>query len=315
LPGCGKGFFSARAERVCYSFDFGCFDEPYRTKCYAERDRQEQSAEIKSDPQTITHTFRSGDNMLAERGYGSASIGLVYRFIRCMDEIHVAYSLDPKTLKTGDTYYLRVNGRKELVRGAPPATPPTSIPINFDVRWNGIITVKTVRDDIAGQALGMGCFTGQTRELGKVKDLVGPKATIADIKAWMSKLHIGRAETNLPFALTGSREPILSAADQARKNAEVEQAKVNSVNNDALKAARDQSAKIDAQIAVGKKAQADYQTAVENTRRQTDAINAQNAKNRANYEAQQRAYQQRLADHSACVGGNKAACARYNTGE
>lgn len=50
--------------------------------------------------------------------------------------------------------------------------------------------VATLRDGTAGEALGMGCFTGQTSKLGLVAKLIGPKATRPEIKSYLDLLDL-----------------------------------------------------------------------------------------------------------------------------
>lgn len=116
-------------------------------------------------------------------GYAFAAIDLNYRFIACMGEVHVAYSLDPDTIKVGDTY-VTTEGSAIPTEGAEPPKPES---VRFSAVVKPVLSSKHLQhidlreryaligDHFAGPALGYGCFSGQTKKVGMVADIVRGK--------------------------------------------------------------------------------------------------------------------------------------------
>ncbi len=152
----------------------------------------------------------------AGHGYDSASIRLNYRFLLCADEIQVAYGIDRKSLQHSERYVVRPKGMGNMEYAVPRAEPqaPTSVPLNLRVTKKletAITTVARLRDQVAGESLGMGCFTGQTQKLGLVGAMVGPKATREQIKAFLDSLVLASAAStvtaDIDFPLTNAEFP------------------------------------------------------------------------------------------------------------
>lgn len=157
------------------------------------------------------------DGGQAGHGYDSASIKLNYRFLMCADEIQVAYGIDRRTLQHSDRYVVGHKGGFNFEYATPASQPqaPTSVPLNLRVTrkfQSSITTVGHLRDQTAGESLGMGCFTGQTQKIGLVKAMVGPQATKLQIKEYLDSLILAGATANgvvpdLDFPLTNADYP------------------------------------------------------------------------------------------------------------
>lgn len=140
------------------------------------------------DVRTITYNYAKGTP--SDPGYDWATIGVNYRFIACAGEVHVAYSLDPKSVRASDHYHSR-NGLSPV--GNVPTTEPISIEMVAVVLPNplskqlGPVRLKDrygrVADKLAAPALGYGCFTGQTQKIGNVADFIIGKVEPQELDA------------------------------------------------------------------------------------------------------------------------------------
>jgi hypothetical protein len=165
---------------------------------------------------TLALDFEPGDGsgfLHARRGYKSASINLNYRFLLCANEIQIAYSLDRKSLKHDQYYVDKFNGlNPNMITPTSEPPVPDSVPLDIKVYVKSMSTreVAGVRDAIAGQALGMGCFTGQTKTIGLVAKLIGPKATRPEIKAYIDTLRadVINPGKSVGFALLNPDVPV-----------------------------------------------------------------------------------------------------------
>ena len=143
------------------------------------------------DVRTITYNYAKGTP--TDPGYDWATIGVNYRFIACAGEVHVAYSLDPKSVRASDQYHSR-NGLSPV--GDVPTTEPISIEMVAVVLPNplskqlGPVRLKDrygrVADKLAAPALGYGCFTGQTQKIGLVSDFIIGKAKPGELDALLN---------------------------------------------------------------------------------------------------------------------------------
>jgi hypothetical protein len=169
-------------------------------------DWRPSSAASQSTAQVLTLDFEPGDGsgfLHARRGYRHASIKLNYRFLLCANEIQMAYALDRKSLEHSQDYVARFNGLNPNTM-VPNSEPPIPMTVPLAVKIvqavPGTPYVATIRDGTAGEALGMGCFTGQTARVGFVAKLIGPQATRPQIKAYIDTL---RADEITPGASLG----------------------------------------------------------------------------------------------------------------
>lgn len=129
----------------------------------------------------------------------------------------------------------------------------------------------------------------------------GGTSTIIRVWGCNSRLPAGAVarDADLPPRATGAGPSAANVSDGGEK--------ADNANAGALKEARTQGSAIDAQMQAAKKAQQDYQNALVRTQQQNDAIRAEN-------ERKQREFAARDALYRACLGGDKAACARYQSG-
>lgn len=148
------------------------------------------------------------DGAQAGHGYDNALIKLNYRFLLCDDEIQVAYGIDRKSLQHSERYVVRPAGMGNMEYAVPKAEPtaPSSVALNLRVEKKFIGTyVARLRDQVAGETLGMGCFSGQTQKIGLVTALIGPKPTKAQIATFLNSLTLvsvssgGGADLDFPL--------------------------------------------------------------------------------------------------------------------
>ncbi len=192
-----------------------------------------------------------------QNGYSRASVGLNYKFIRCDNEIHLAYSLDNKSVRVSDTY--SYNG-KEVMAAVPVPTPPT-IALSGRVTEGGSTTaIAQVSDGLAAPALGYGCFSGQTKKVGPV-----PAGSPTDVDAYLSGLIF--TPSNMPQLLrNGVVENVQATAERVeQQRLAAEKSKAEQAAAKRTEQARVQAAKV--QTAKGAKALADKtQAEAERTR-------------------------------------------------
>lgn len=140
------------------------------------------------DLKTLTLLYQTGTPQTP--GYGFASIQVKYRFIACDGEVHAAYSLDPDSVQTGDTY-MSAEGAVPVgdVAAPKPASIGFSATAKPDLTSSSLMNLNirqqygSFSDGYAGPALGYGCFTGQTQSVGKVADIVQGKHEPAELNA------------------------------------------------------------------------------------------------------------------------------------
>lgn len=158
---------------------------------------------------TITLLYKDGE--IAGYGYRSASIKLSYRFLLCADEIQIAYGLDRKSQEHSDQYIAR-SGKIDYDTPSSEPAVPLALPINLSIvrKITGTFVAK-LRDANAGESLGMGCFTGQTRKIGTLAALLGAKPTKTQIQDYLNSLTLRGQDTDggarLDAPLTNPDEP------------------------------------------------------------------------------------------------------------
>ncbi len=175
-----------------------------------------------------------------QNGYSRASIGLNYKFIRCDNEIHLAYSLDNNSVRVSDTY--SYNG-KEVMAAAPAPTPPTIALSGRVTEGGSTTTIATVSDGLAAPALGYGCFSGQTKRVGPV-----PAGSSTEVDAYLDSLIF--TPSDMPQLLrNGAVENTQATAERAERQQlaaekeKAEQAAAKRTEQARLQAAKVQSAK------------------------------------------------------------------------
>lgn len=176
-----------------------------------------QPASIKPQGPLLSYQLDYTDGARAGNGYDSAAINLDYRFLLCADEIQVAYGIDRRSLTHSERYVVRPtgNGNFEYVIPASQPQAPMSVPLNLRVtrkNESAITTIGHLRDQVAGESLGMGCFTGQTQKIGTVQSLVGAKPTRGQIQEFLNSLILaGATSSTVPefnFPLTNAGYPV-----------------------------------------------------------------------------------------------------------
>lgn len=233
-----------------------------------------QSSDQAAGPlKTLRLPFRPADGYDVE-GYTQASIDLHYKFMICAGEVQVAYALDRKSLRVSDSYMIKdKDGLRKIA--APPAVAPLTVELDASVTLESPdYVVARFKDAIAGEALGMGCFTGQTKTLGKARTFIPANlaATPAGVRSYLNRLNLRQAFDVLPTVLntTSSAGALADAAardEEAERLAAAERERLTKLNEEA--AAR--------------------------TKAQTDAIAASKAK----YESDMAAYRSESAEFEA----------------
>ncbi|HEX6861152.1 MAG TPA: hypothetical protein VF138_13250 [Caulobacteraceae bacterium] len=176
-------------------------------------------------------------------GYVNATVNVTYSFIACSGEVHIAYSLNEGSVSAGSSY--RLDGKTYSASGAPPR--PSSIRFAGTV-YRGPSPVGSFADGLAGKALGMGCFSGQTQKIANLSDVLGPKPTAAQVTAYLNSLslQVQFAEVLRNASIESSiraeqRKAEAEAARQAAEQAKAEKAKVDAVQAAAAKAQAEQA--------------------------------------------------------------------------
>ncbi|MBO9511679.1 cell envelope integrity protein TolA [Erythrobacter sp. A6_0] len=145
-------------------------------------------------------------------GYTQASIGVDYRFIACSGEIVMAYAIDPKSVKVGPSY--TKSDFATVSTAGKPVPSPSAITLRGTIRFDLASDPSNVvgrrfasqkfYDEFAGDSLGDGCFTGQTRSIGRIADLVGPRPAKGEVEAFLAGLEF--------INLTAGDGPLMNAA-------------------------------------------------------------------------------------------------------
>ena len=166
-----------------------------------------------AEKKQVTVQFESASSHGLEYGYERASVDLAYTMIACAGEVQVAYSLDNDSIQVSEAYY-DTHERFWL----PDMAAPELSSIGFEatvykVTYGAREKVADVSDQFAGEALGFGCASGQTKRVGSVSELIGPNASRDAIRAYLDDLVLWGA-TAVPY------EPLRSGTAEARIAAE-----------------------------------------------------------------------------------------------
>ncbi|TAD85998.1 MAG: hypothetical protein EAY70_00210 [Sphingomonadales bacterium] len=207
--------------------------------------------------------------------------------------MQVAYSLDRKSLRSRGPYLVVSQAAPENILNPPLPDAPMTVDLNATVRLGSgsrDIAVFEFRDAIAGESLGMGCFDGQTRKVGTVKELFGANATPSQVKFYLDQMRL-TAKT-LPMVLTN---PAL------RSPASIEIAE------------RERKAKAEAEALAAQRAAEEKRMFAE-TRRQlaiTDARNAEHARKVKEAAAAKAAYDEAMRKNAQERAAYEAAAAKH----
>lgn len=211
----------------------------WSTRPVPGEDGEKKAAVDPGDLRTITYAYAKGTP--TDPGYDYASISVNYRFLACMGEVHVAYSLDPKSVRASDNYHSR-NGLVPV--GAVPVPEPISIEMvaavlpNPQAREFGRVQLRDrygrVEDKLAAPALGYGCFTGQTQKIGLVKDFIIGKVPPNELDAVLNDALV---LTHQFIGMRSLKRPLRNAAlDAAKTSRQLEEEE--RAANDAAEAER-----------------------------------------------------------------------------
>ena len=148
-----------------------------------------------TDINTLQVYWAPGNNN-PKGGYSSALVVLSYKFIACAGEVQVAYRLRANSAVLS-AWYFRTDGTSFQPSGNERPNPP-SIAFQARVSVPGTTHLTFVSDQFAGPSLGMGCFDGQTQPIGTVARLIGPNATPAQIRTYLSAASLRDGQI-LPF--------------------------------------------------------------------------------------------------------------------
>lgn len=126
-----------------------------------------------------------------ERGYSGLAFDVEYQFLVCQGELHIAYSLAEDSVRrhpgwTLPASYL-LDGKHHLPTASP--TKILSVPLTGTVSTIGAKLIGQFGDDFASKALGFGCFTGQTKKLGNMKDYLPENASEQQTKDFLNSLE------------------------------------------------------------------------------------------------------------------------------
>jgi membrane protein involved in colicin uptake len=162
--------------------------------------------------------------------------------------------------------------------------------------------IDVINDRYAGEALGFGCFTGQTQKVGLVKDLIGPKAKQEEIDAYLQRLELTNAAVH-PW------EPLRSLAlESAARQQEDAEAKRVKAEADARFARL--KAEAEATVAQRKAAQEEYDRKVAEVKAAAEKF----ARDKAAHEAEvakaaaaQAEYQRQMEEHRRLLASGKFA--------
>jgi hypothetical protein len=281
---------------------------PYQYHIYKVRSADELVSDWRksgpADTKTLSLRFKPA---FQRPGYKSAFIDLRYRFILCAGEVQVAYSLDRNSLKSTDAYLVGEKGN--LTPVIDPAMPEAPLTVDLNaVVWLGGTLYRSVlefRDAIAGESLGMGCFDGQTRKVGTVKELFGSNVTPAQVKEYLAEMTL--SASTLPNVLTNPdlRSPTAeriaelerqriaeeAAVEAARLAVEAMQLEESKKRIAAMRAEWDKTmAEHNAEVAKAAAAKAEYEAKIRQNAQERAAFEAAAAKHKAEMEAYRRQY-------------------------
>jgi hypothetical protein len=263
--------------------------------------------------------FRAPHADMDERGYQGTTFDVEYQLIACMGELHLAYSVVPNSVHSKRRVYFLEGSWHDTSTPAP--TNVESVHLKGTVYIPPFTNepIGTFSDPAAGEALGFGCFTGQTKKVAKLKDHVGPNPNPEQVKTFINKLEVSFRTTDVLTSLAaeqeiregkaaktsatkegreqadaGPTEADLRAKRRAEKEAEF-QAAVKKYEED-LAAQRTAVAKFNAdtvQVAITKAAQA----------QRAQAAEAEYARQKAAHDAEVERYKREQGAYQATVAG------------
>jgi len=121
-----------------------------------------------------------------ESGYAGVTFKVEYMLIGCFGELHLAYSVVPNSVRSSNGSYW-LDDRVYQVQ--PPSTTINAVTLNGTVTL-GPVQIGRFGDNFAAQALGFGCFSGQTKKIAMLKDHLPPNPSKAQTQAFIDKLTV-----------------------------------------------------------------------------------------------------------------------------
>lgn len=286
----------------------------------------EDDDEAKSEPAGLKIlTLRYGSGGKGRPGYAHAEIDLNYRFIACMGEVHVAYSLDPKSVRPDSRYMSRDDTMVDAAGTPPPEV--SSVGFTATVGANlgsphvselaSSSRVWMIGEGNAGPALGYGCFSGQTEKLGTVADIVRGKHDVKKVEAILNDaLSLGNGLITDPSTLTnaalesGSRKA--ASEDRTtddRASGDVSEDRATASESAPAKSAADE--RYEAAMREYERLEAERQQKIAEIEAAKQEMAAQQAASAERAKAVQDEYQRQLAAHQAQVDAADRARAEY----
>lgn len=169
---------------------------------------------------TETAYYQSGDS--GQDGFSSASVTYNWRVIACAGEIHVAYGLVRGSLQHDSRYWF--GGEPHQVQARVPDVGSASIEVTA-YRGPGD-PFQRFRDGVAGEALGYGCFSGQSQRVAMVRDFL-TNPTPQQVEALLASINVSIRVTGPLISQSAEREILSARMDEERARREAEQAEAD----------------------------------------------------------------------------------------
>ncbi len=154
-------------------------------------------------------------------GYENAQVAVEYQTLNCMGEITIAARRVKGSVKASDWYWYE--GARVAARAAAPTSP--LVPFSGRLMSGGSVVGRFSMN--VGDALGMGCFTGDTRAVAKLSDWVAASSSPVQINAFIIGLRVVPDITSKPLINAAVEQAVrdekrnaareAAAAEQQRK--------------------------------------------------------------------------------------------------
>jgi hypothetical protein len=126
-----------------------------------------------------------------QRGFSGLAFDVEYQFLLCQGELHIAYSLVEDSVRRRPDSTMPPAYVLEGVYHTPTIIPTKliSVPLTGTVATIHAKAIGEFGDNFASKALGFGCFTGQSKKLGNMKDYLPENAGELQIKDFLNSLE------------------------------------------------------------------------------------------------------------------------------
>lgn len=312
-PGGCIGGSPAAAQGVCITCSgCDCRGNCVTEECRASKRAQEAEAktpENSAERQKIRVLFKTPRASFPnEKGFTLAEAEVEYAFIPCAGELHIAYSVVPGSVRLRSNLY-QFRGKRHDVDVKPPQL--SAVSIHFKVS-SGVTDYIEFDDAYAAEALGFGCFSGQTRKVGLLSKIIGPKATQQQIDEWANQVTVD-ARANEALTSADAESQIAADIRQARAEASKKEAAADD-EQPAETAAAEKSAsdeRYEAAMRDYRRLEAERQRKIAEIEAQKQAMAAQQAAQAARAQAVQEEFRRQVAEHQAQVDSANRARAEY----